>query len=317
MTGRSILCGALLVCGLSAEHGLAQVQLVPADRIAFDTQEWTGERDKYGRPRVSDDILQRMKYVALEEAWGTVREAGYHNKFEGDWLIIHPDRPIVGRALTAAFLPSSPELERRMLDAARKQGLRGAMNQFPIYMLAQGDVYVADGFGKIKDGTLIGNNLAQAIYTNSGNGPIFYGSARDLAGMREIEGFNAFVKGWHPSYIQEMMLASINAPIRIGEAVVLPGDVVLALEGGVLFIPPHLAERVVRRSEVARLTDAFRIQRIREGRYTLEETYGTQWTAAINDDFYNWLSTDRQRLHDDLGVGFTTIDEMIKTRSRN
>ena len=307
-------CSAVVWLGALAGPAGAQVQLESAERVTFVTQEWQGERDKYGRPRVSDDILERMRYVSLEEAWGIVSNAGYHNKFEGDWHVLNPDRPMIGRALTAAFLPASPELEKRMLEAARAQGLQGAMNQFPIYMLTKGDVYVADGFGKIKDGTLIGDNLAQAIYANSGNGPVFNGSARDISGIREIEGFNAWVKAWHPSYIREMMLASINAPTRIGEAVVLPGDVVLATESGVLFIPPHLAERVVRRSEETRLTDTFRKQRISEGTYTLGQTYGTKWTPEIDADFVGWLQQEAARLQAQLGVAPSTIEAMIASR---
>jgi 4-hydroxy-4-methyl-2-oxoglutarate aldolase len=303
---------ALLGASLPAQ-GPVQLELV--ERVRFATQEWEGDRDTYGRPLVPDELLDRMRHVSLEEAWGIIGNAGYRNKFEGDWQVMYRDRPMIGRALTAAFLPASPELEKRMLEAARAQDLQGAMNQFPIYMLAKGDVYVADGFGKIEDGTLIGDNLAQAIYANSGNGVVFYGSARDIAGIREIEGFNAWVKGWHPSYIREMMLASINAPIRVGKAVVLPGDVVLATESGVLFIPPHLVERVVQRSEETRLTDTFRRQRISEGRYTLGETYGTKWTEAIEVDFAGWLRSERERVHRDLGVAYTTIDAMVKARA--
>jgi 4-hydroxy-4-methyl-2-oxoglutarate aldolase len=315
MTPRALAWWCAVVwIGVTASPTWAQVQLEPVERVTFATKEWEGERDKYGRPRVPDDILQRMTHVSLEEAWGIVTNAGYRTKFEGDWHILRPAQPMIGRALTAAFLPASPDLEKRMLEAARAQGLQGAMNQFPIYMLTKGDVYVADGFGKIEDGTLIGDNLAQAIYANSGNGPVFFGSARDISGIRGIEGFNAWVKAWHPSYIRDMMLASINAPIRIGQAVVLPGDVVLATESGVLFIPPHLAERVVRRSEQTRVTDAFRKQRIAEGRYTLGETYGTKWTEAIDADFAGWLRAERERLHGQLGVAYATIDEMIKAR---
>tara|TARA_R100001143_G_scaffold52492_1_gene47728 strand:- start:3287 stop:4273 length:987 start_codon:yes stop_codon:yes gene_type:complete len=300
-----------------AENSLAQAQLVPAEQVEFYTQEWEGERDQYGRPIVSDEILERMKYVGLEEAWGTIQAAGYHNKFEGDWEIMNPDRILVGRALTATFVPDSPELSDRMHEIGRGLGLGGGMNQYPIYMLEQGDVYVADGFGKIKDGTLIGNNLGQAIYSNSGNGAIFYGSARDLDGLRQIDGFNAWVKGWHPSFIREMTLISINGVTRIGEAVVLPGDVVLAVETGVLFIPPHLAENVVVDSEVTRLTDIFRIQRIREGVYTLNQTYGTEWTDAINEDFYNWVENNRTRLNEENGVGYETLDKLVEIKSRN
>jgi 4-hydroxy-4-methyl-2-oxoglutarate aldolase len=299
------------------EDCLGQVQLTSEGQVIFLTQEWIGDRDSYGRPVVSDNLLERMEYVALEEAWGTIRSEGYHNKFEGEWEIMHPGEVMVGRALTASFLPASPELEERMHEKGRQEGLSGAMNQYPIYMLEKSDVYVADGFGKIRDGTLIGDNLGQAIYSNSGNGVVFYGSARDLGGLREIEGFNAWVKGWHPSFIQEMMLISINGATRIGEAVVLPGDVVLATEGGVLFIPPHLAEQVVLSSEVTRLTDTFRRQRIREGIYTLEQTYGREWSEEIDRDFYNWVEMNRTELHEQTGVGYQTLDAMIETRSRN
>lgn len=312
----SISATILLGC-LIFETGNAQSQLVPEDQVIFYTLEWEGERDEYGRPLVSDQALERMKYVGLEEAWGTIRGAEYYDKFEGNWDVLYPEKVMVGRALTATYMPQSPELDERMHEIGREAGLGGGMNQYPIYMLEQGDVYVADGFGKIVDGTLIGDNLAQGIYSASGNGPILYGGARDMGGVKDIEGFNTWVKGWDPSYIQNMTLMSINAPTRIGRAIVLPGDVVLATETGVLFIPPHLAERVLLSSEISRMVDTFRKQRIDEGVYTLNQTYGTDWTDAMNEDFYDWVGSNRTRLHDELGVGESTLNRVIETRSRN
>lgn len=297
--------------------GFAQSQLTPEDQVVFYTLEWEGERDQYGRPIVSDEILERMKYVGLEEAWGTIRSADYYNKFEGNWEVLYPQEVMVGRALTATYMPKSPELDERMHEVGREKGLSGGMNQYPIYMLEQGDVYVADGFGKIIDGTLIGDNLAQGIYSASGNGPILFGGARDMGGVKDIEGFNTWVKGWDPSYIQEMTLMNINAPTRIGRAIVLPGDVVLATETGVLFIPPHLAERVLLSSEVSRLVNTFRKQRISEGVYTLNETYGREWTDEMNEDFYGWVDSNQQRMHEDFGVGESTMEKIIETKSRN
>src|SRR5690606_39195413 len=189
--------------------------------------------------------------------------------------------------------------------------------QWPVYMLQQGDVYVADGFGKIEEGTLFGNNIGGAIYTNSGNGAVVYGSARDLDGLRRLEGFNTWVKEWHPSAIGQMMLMSVNEPVRIGAAVALPGDVVMATEGGVLFIPPQLAERVVVSSEVERVTDAFRSEGIREGRFTLQQTYGVAWTDEIDNAFYEWTAQNRDRINRELGVGLSTIDQIVQTRSRD
>jgi regulator of RNase E activity RraA len=208
------------------------------------------------------------------------------------------------------YLPNSPELAQRMLDRGHAEGRIGAMNSWPIDMLQPGDVYVADAFGKVAWGTLIGDNLGNSIYARSGNGVVFDGSLRDLEGLSEIEGFNAFVRGWHPSYIQEMMLGGVNTPIRIGEAVVLPGDVVLAKRGGVLFIPAHLAREVVETAEIVMLRDAFGHQRLREGTYTPGQI-DTRWTEEIQRDFYGWLEANI----DTLPVPRARIQQILTERN--
>lgn len=299
--------GLLLAISV-ATSALAQVPT--AEEMQFFTDEWQGERDEYGRPLVPDDILERMKNVSLEEAWGILRNHGFHNQFAGDWKIIHEDLPIVGRALTAQYMPLRPDFSRRFVERGHAEGRVGPMNSWPIDMLKPGDVYVADAFGKIVDGTLIGDNLGNSIFARSGNGVIFDGSLRDLGGLEQIEGFNAFVRGWHPSYLQEVMLSGINVPVRIGEAVVFPGDVVLARREGVVFVPPHLAQEVVERAEIIMLRDQFGHLRLREGRYTPGQI-DSRWTPEIEEDFFGWLEENA----DSLDVPATRIREILDTRS--
>ena len=184
------------------------------------------------------------------------------------------------------------------------------MNSWPFDALVTGDVYVADAFGKIVDGTLIGDNLGNAIYAKSGNGVIFDGGARDLEGLEEIVGFNAFVRGFDPSYLMETMLTGLNTPIRIGRATVLPGDVVLAKREGVIFIPAYLANETVLHAEFVALRDAFGHQRLREGKYTPGEI-DRQWTQDIKDDFLKWLDENPDR----LPMSREELDEYMKTRT--
>lgn len=287
-----------------------QAQVAAPEDVIFYTAEWEGERSADGRPMVSADLLERMEQVSIEEAWAVLRRHGYHNKFAGDWKMIHQDVPVVGRALTVQYLPNSPELAQRMLDKGHAEGRIGAMNSWPIDMLQQGDVYVADGFGKIAWGTLIGDNLGNSIYAKSGNGVVFDGSLRDLEGLSKIDGFNAFVRGWDPTYIQEMMVNGINTPIKIGEAVVLPGDVVLAKREGVLFIPAHLAQEVVETAEIVALRDLFGHQRLREGTYTPGQI-DAQWTDAIRADFFGWLEANI----DTLPVPRARIQQILTDRN--
>jgi len=285
-------------------------QALSNEQLVFLTAEWEGERFPDGRPKVSDDILDRMKNVSLEEAWGVLRNEGFHNQYEGGWTMIHQDVPVVGRALTALYMPKRPDLMKRMVDKGHADGRIGGMNSWPIDMLQEGDVYVADSFGKIKDGTLIGDNLGNSIFAKSKNGVVFDGSARDLEGLEEIEGFNAFVRDWDPSYLQEVMLMGLNTPIRVGQAHVLPGDVVLAKRGGVVFVPAHLAEKVVKTAEVVMLRDRFGHQMLREGVYTPGQI-DSKWSDEITDDFFKWLKANI----DNLPVPRRVIEDMLEKRT--
>lgn len=266
-----------------------------AEELVYYTLEWDGERFDDGRPKVSDEILERMKKVSIEEAWGVLRSKDYHNQFEGGWEILHENEVIVGRALTARYMPKRPELMDRITKDGQKKGRIGASNSWPIDALQQGDVYVADGYGKVVDGTLIGDNLGNAIFANSGNGVVFDAGSRDMEGLSDIEGFNAFVRGWDPSYLMESMLMGINVPIRIGRATVLPGDVVLAKKTGVLFIPAHLAEEVVTRAEFIMLRDMFGHEMLRKGSYTPGQIDG-RWSDEIKAAFLQWVEDNPEGL---------------------
>lgn len=287
--------------------GLAQT--MTKEQMLFLTPQWTGERFEDGRPKVADDVLERMKQVTIEEAWGVLRNEGYHNQFESGWQPLHDDVPIVGRALTVQYMPNRPDVSDQIKSKGKSDGRIGNTNSWPIDMLVEGDVYVADAFGKIVNGTLIGDNLGNSIYAKSKNGVVFNASSRDMEGLSEIEGFNAFVRGWDPSFLTEVMLLSINSPIRIGAATVLPGDIVLAKREGIMFIPAHLAEKVVVTSEVVRLRDLFAITRLKEGKYTPGQI-DNKWTEEIEKDFSDWL-----RSHiDELPVPKEQVRELLKKR---
>jgi len=216
---------------------------------------------------------------------------------------------VVGRALTVQYMPNRADVSDQIKKKGKADGQIGNTNSWPIDMLQNGDVYVADGFGKIVDGTLIGDNLGNAIYAKSKTGVVFNASSRDQEGLSKIEGFNAFVREWHPSFLTEVMLLSINSPIRIGAATVLPGDIILGKKEGVMFIPAHLAEKVVVTSEVVRLRDLFGITRLKSGTYTPGQI-DNKWTDEIEKDFSKWLNDHI----DELPVPKAQIKELLKKR---
>jgi 4-hydroxy-4-methyl-2-oxoglutarate aldolase len=297
-TRRNILCAVLLTWFGIASTAVAQerpggIASSTAELVAM-TSAWKGARCSDGRPKVPDDILRRLKAVSIEEAWDVLRRRGYENQFVRGWRMIHPDQPFVGRALTAAYLPGRPDFVEQIMRTGKEEGRIGPSNSWPIDMLQPGDVYIADGFGKVADGTLIGDNLGNAIYAKTGTGVVFDAGARDLDGLRKIEGFNAFVRGWDPSFLRNVVLSSINRPIRIGPVTVLPGDAILARREGVIVIPAHLAEEVVVTAEIVALKDEFGHTRLKEGVYTPGQI-DVPWTAPIKTDFFKWLRARPER----------------------
>lgn len=283
----------------------AQVQAT-REQILFYTSEWTGERFPDGRPKVSDQILKRLLDVNTEEAWAILGQAGYNNQFEGNFTQIN-DRPVVGRALTVQYMPARPDVAKAISAQGVKEKRVGRHNSWPIDMLQNGDVYVADGYGKIVDGTLIGDNLGNSIYAKSKNGVVFDAGVRDVAGLAAIDGFNAFTRGYDPSAIREMEMMMINGPIRIGRATVLPGDLVLAKREGVLFIPAILAEKVVDGAEYISMRDAFGHQMLREQRFTPGEI-DQRWTPTINAAFIKWTEDHP----DQMKMSRIRLDEMMR-----
>jgi len=298
---------------VKAQH----VQISKEELIQL-TSEWKGERFPDGRPKVPDNIIRRMKEVSVEEAWAVLTNAGYRYQVAEGWETINPDSVLVGRAVTATFMPGRPDVWKVIDSFGKKEGRR-AQNVWAVEMLQKGDVYVADQFGAKRNGPTIGDNVGNAIYARTGNGIVYDGALRDLEGLKEIGGFTSFYTSYDPSYHNPgvgqnrdltTMIIGINHPTRIRTVTVMPGDVVLGKMGVVVFIPPQLAERVVITSEIVRLRDMFGHQRLKEGKYTAGQI-DARWTDAIEKDFSKWLNDHIN----ELPVPKETIQNYLKDRT--
>lgn len=303
----------LFVIMVGANTKAQDVQISKEELIAL-TPEWKGERFPDGRPKVPDKILERMKSVSVEEAWAVMKNAGYGYQVAENWQLINPDSVLVGRALTATFMPARPDVWKAIDTVGKKKGKRG-QNSWPVDLLVKGDVYVANQFGAHRNGPTIGDNVGNAIYAKSGNGIVYDGALRDIEGLKEIGGFTSFYTSYDPSYHNppgdlNTMIVGINKPTQIRTVTVMPGDVVLGKLGVVVFVPPHLAEKVCTTSEIVRLRDMFGHQRLREGKYTAGQI-DARWSDDIEKDFSKWINEHIN----DLPVPKETIQEFLKERT--
>ncbi|HEU4550280.1 MAG TPA: hypothetical protein VFS01_11325 [Rhizomicrobium sp.] len=292
-----VISALMAAMAITAGPALAQVKLTRQQMMVF-TSDWKGERFPDGRPKLPDDLLKRAVNCTFEDIWGYMRAHGYNNQYEGDdWKFLHKNQPFAGRALTAQYAPSRPDLRAAIFAEGKKEGFVGNTVSWPIEQLVEGDVYVADNYNKVAFGPIIGSNLANSIYAHSHNGFVFYGAIRDQEEAREIKGFNGVYRHYDPTPNGDMVLTAINAPVRIGQAIVLPGDLVLVKNEGVLFIPAAMAEAAVSHAEFTSIRDVFGFAMLKAGRFSPGEI-DAPWTPQINAAFVDYVNA-----HPDLLKG--------------
>jgi 4-hydroxy-4-methyl-2-oxoglutarate aldolase len=298
-----ILAGALVL----AAPAFAQVKQT-REQMMFYTSQWKGERFADGRPKVSDDLLKRVVDVSVEDLWDYLRDKGYNCLFDTGFQMLHPEKPFAGRALTAQYMPLRRDMYEAITAEGKREGRVSGNNSWPIAELQIGDMYVADGFGKIVEGTLIGSNLGSGIATHSHTGFVFDAGIRDAEENRELENMNGLYRAYDPSAWKDMTLTSINAPIRIGRATVLPGDLVLAKREGVIFIPAYLAEDAVSHAEFINLEDAFNFDLNRRG--ANGGAFEGGWTPSKYESFVQWINANPSKLK----MSRAEFDAILKER---
>ncbi len=271
-----------------ASGASAQVFQFTREQLVQYTAKNPFERFADGRPKVPDSLLEKVRALAAEDIFGVLPGAGYPNQWEGGFRILHPGTKLVGRAVTAQFMPSRPDVGDVSEGEAKKKGLGRNANQRVIDMLQPGDVIVVDLFGKVEGGTFVGDNLAAAVYAKTKTGMVVDGAIRDLEGIFELP-MQAYFRDVHPSFLTNVMLTAVNVPVRIGDATVMPGDVVFGDREGVYFIPPHLVEPVVKKAITTKIHDEWTKAKFMTGKYKSSDLYPSPTVPELKKEYEEYL----------------------------
>jgi regulator of RNase E activity RraA len=289
-----------LACALLGVCVALDAQLIPygRDQLTKATSANPFERFADGRPKVPDALLEKLRGCSLEEVYDVLQKHEYTHQYEGNWQVLHPDKKLVGRVVTAQYLPVRPDLFKFI--EGQNQGIQlphtaaeGALGHGTGYrrmvdVLQNGDVLVVDMFGSVNAGGPIGDNMATAIYAATHAGLVIDGAIRDLDGFLEIP-MGAYFRAPHPAAVNNVMLSGINIPIRIGGVTVMPGDIVLGDREGIYFIPPDLVQEIVTTAEVTHIHDEWTKAKLMTGKYKASDLYPTPWDPQLKKEYEDYL----------------------------
>jgi 4-hydroxy-4-methyl-2-oxoglutarate aldolase len=250
-----------------------------------------------GRPKVPDAYLERAHDLSAEEVWEVLQDKGFNNQFADGFIVLHPGKTMVGRVFTVQFMPMRNDVDKVAEKKAKERGLPALTNQMAMDMLQPGDVLVVDLFGKKVDGTIVGDNLFYYVMTATHKGGLVVdGSVRDLDGIAEID-MPAYFKSTDPTPIDNVMLTGINVPIRIGNAMVMPGDLAVGDREGVYFIPPQFVKEVLDRADVVHIHDEWTKMKFAEGKYKSSEIYSSPTDPKLKQEYQEYLKKKLDELH--------------------
>jgi 4-hydroxy-4-methyl-2-oxoglutarate aldolase len=282
----------LIASFLVAARASGQLVLTKEQMIAFTPQN-PYERFADGRPKVPDEPLQKVKDLVIEEAYGAVKAKGFPNQFSGDWKILNPGKKLVGRAFTVQFMPTRPDVAAGMQQEADKRGIGRLRNQTVIDMLGPNDVVVVDLFGKTDAGTFVGDKLAYYIWKTTGTGMVVDGGMFWL-GKITPTGMPAYFRGTGPESLSGVMITGINIPVRLGNATVMPGDVVLGDEEGLFFIPLHLVEDAIDAAAATKARDEWIKKKMDLRQYKSTDLYGTPKDPALKKELDDYIKANQK-----------------------
>ena len=267
----------------------AQLFTLTKEQMVEYTSQNPFDRFSDGRPKVPDAFIERARGLSSEEVFAILPGQSFRNQYADGFKVLHPGKKLVGRAFTVQFMPLRPDLDGVINAKAKAAGLARMTNQAAIDMLQPGDVLVVDLFGRQEGGTIVGDNLFYYIMkATKGAGLVVDGAIRDLEGISRMD-MPAYFRHAHPSAIGNVMISGINIPVRIGNATVMPGDLVFGDAEGVYFIPPALVQQVVDNSDVIHVHDEWTRKKFDEGKYKSSEIYGTPRDPALKKEYDEYL----------------------------
>jgi regulator of RNase E activity RraA len=324
---------AFLAPMLAPTPAKAQLWTWTKEQMLEYTKAWTGDRFPDGRPKVPDALIERAKGLSSEEisvnfaaaapadaAAGAAAPGGGrggagaggpgggrgaggggtpYGQYTDGWQVLHPGKTMAGRVVTAAFMPTRPDLDAVVMAKAREKNIN-LNNQYVIDMLQPGDVLVVDLYGKKEGGTIVGDNLFYYIMkATHGGGLVVDGGFRDLDGIAEMD-MPCYYKTVHPSAIGGATLAAVNVPIRIGNTTVMPGDIAIGDREGVTFVPPQSLERIVDAADTTHVHDEWTRKKFDEGagtKYKSSDIYSGPRDQALRQEYQDYLKKRLDEIH--------------------
>ena len=211
--------------------------------------------------RPSKAIIDALKDLGAATVAGTLGHMGIRNPHMQGPVTQNSGKSIVGPALTLQFMPKREDL----YDEGEYADPEKQLHRHVLYHVQEGDVVVVDARGDMMSG-VFGDMMSTYFKGRGGGGIVVDGCLRDKPNLDKLD-IPLWLRGWTPNFHTQtnLMPFAVNVPIACGGVTVIPGDIIIADDDGVVVLPVAMAPEVIAKSSEHHDWEEFSRVRLMEG----------------------------------------------------
>ena len=211
--------------------------------------------------RPPKDLIEGLANIGSATASGELARLGIRDpQIRGprSWT---PGASIVGPALTLQFMPKRED--QYNVDEYSDPELQ--LHRHVLYHTQPGDIVVVDARGDMASG-VFGEMMLTFFKGRGGAGAVIDGCIRDYPHAKDL-GLGLFLRGVTPNFHTQTNIFpfAVNVPVACGDTLVMPGDIIVADDDGIVVVPIKLAPELLKKAGEHVEWEEFSRMRLAEG----------------------------------------------------
>ena len=211
--------------------------------------------------RPSKDLIEGLRDIGSATASAELSRLGIRDAYLQGPLPWTPGKSVVGPALTLQFMPiREDQYAQNEYDDPELQ-----LHRHVLYHTQPGDVVVVDARGDLSSG-IFGEMMLTYFKGKGGAGVVIDGCIRDYPNAKDLD-LGLWLKGVTPNYHTQTSIFpyAVNVPIACADTLVMPGDIIVADDDGVVVVPVSLAADLVKKASEHVEWEEFARMKLAEG----------------------------------------------------
>ncbi|MSP13526.1 MAG: ribonuclease activity regulator RraA [Chloroflexi bacterium] len=191
--------------------------------------------------RPAPELIAGLARIGSATATGELTHLGIRDAQIRGPVAWTPGKSVVGPALTLQFMPKREDLygQDEYADPERQ------LHRHVLYHTQPGDIVVVDARGDMGSG-VFGEMMLTYFKGRGGAGVVIDGCIRDSAKAKEL-GLGLWLRGVTPNFHTQTNIFpfAVNVPVACGNTLVMPGDIIIADDDGIVVVPIKLAPQLL------------------------------------------------------------------------